>query len=155
MIAYAKVTAKSGHFYAVAKVFWEAFSALLCSCYKTVYPTEHLLSTTRTIWGRSFEVRLKYLLCIVYWPLHQPTVMIFFLTWSPSFSPQTLRYLSTCDTLQKQHCRKKWKGEKWGTSPPAPCLSLQSYFYLPRSNLSSRRGGPSQHGVPAFPLCYS
>ncbi len=80
----------------------------------------------------------------------------------PSFSPQTQRYLSSagvkaaCDTLQKQHCRKKWKGDKRGTSPqppPPPRLSFHCYFYLTGSNLSSRRGGPSQHGVPPPSLC--
>lgn len=143
------------HCYAAARVLSVVFQVKQVPWYclvKTVYPTEHLLSTTRTIWGKVEVSFIQY----VYRPLSQPTVMNYsFLTWSPSFSPQTQRYLSTCDTLQKWHCRKKWKGEKWGTPPPAPCLSLQSYFYLPGSNLSSRRGGPSQHGVPAFPLCYS
>lgn len=50
---------------------------------------------------------------------------------------------------------KSEKREKWGTSLPLPHLSFQCYFYLPGSNLSSRHGGPSQHGVPAFPQCYS
>lgn len=53
------------HCYAAAKVLLVVFQVKQVPWYclvKTVYPTEHLLSTTRTIWGRSFEVRLKYLL---------------------------------------------------------------------------------------------